>query len=112
MRKEHICTICPIGCRLAWEDGEVSGNKCDRGYTFMMDEVTAPKRSISSTVAVRKSTYRRLPVKTSKPIPKELTVEAVKQLMDVAVTPPVIIGDVILANVLETGVDFIATRSI
>jgi len=111
MIKEIVCIVCPVGCRLTWNDGEISGHNCERGRSYIIDEMTAPKRSVSSTVKISNSVHHRLPVKTSKPINKELVLQAIKQLDNVEVTPPISLGDVILSDVFETGVDFIATRS-
>lgn len=51
-----------------------------------------------------------LPVKTSKAIPKDLMAEAVKLIGKAEVSSPVKTGDVIIANILGTGADIIATR--
>lgn len=112
MRIEHICSVCPLGCHLVYEDGVVTGNTCDRGYKFMMDEIVLPKRNISSTVKITGSRHKRLPVKTNKPIPREKLVVAVEQLNDIEVTAPISLGDIILENILDTGSDFVATRTV
>ena len=112
MRIEHICTICPIGCHLVYENSEITGNKCIRGYTFMMNEIVAPKRNISSTVKIVSKYHKRLPVKTDSPILRELLVKAVDELSVIQVSAPVKIGDIIYRNVLGTDTNFIATRSI
>jgi len=112
MRIEHICTVCPIGCHLVYEDNEVSGNQCIRGYNYMMDEIVSPKRNISSTVKIINSDHKRLPVKTDKPISKDLLIKAVSILYNIEVKAPITIGDIVALDVLGTGVNFIATRSI
>ena len=111
MKLEHVCTVCPLGCHIVVEDSEVSGNQCERGYNYIMDEIIAPKRSISSTVRITGSTHRRLPVKTNIPIPKDLIIQAVEQLNAIEVTAPIAMGDVVLAKVLETDASFVASRS-
>lgn len=113
MKKEFICVICPAGCRLIWENGEINGNGCVRGKEYAEVEMTAPKRNVSSTVILKgDSLLTRLPVKTDRPIDKNLVIQAVKQLDKVVVTAPVKVGGIVLENVLGSGVNFVAARSI
>ena len=55
---------------------------------------------------------RPLSVKTEAPIEKRLVFDCLAALGAVAVVPPVRIGDVILENVLGTGVNVVATEDI
>ena len=112
--KELICIVCPKGCHLTVDEENgyaVSGNNCPRGEEYGKNEVIAPKRTITSTVKVSGGLYPRLPVKTDKPIPKELIFEAMKLLDAVELTAPVKVGDVVIENVLGTGANFIASRN-
>ena len=112
--KELICIVCPKGCHLTVDEENgyaVSGNNCPRGEEYGKNEVIAPKRTITSTVKVSGGLYPRLPVKTDKPIPKELIFEAMKLLGAVELTAPVKVGDVVIENVLGTGANFIAARN-
>lgn len=112
--KELICIVCPKGCHLTVDEENgyaVSGNNCPRGEEYGKSEVIAPKRTITSSVKVRGGLYPRLPVKTDKPIPKELIFDAMKLLDEVELTAPVKVGDVVIENVLGTGASFIATRN-
>lgn len=113
MKREMICIVCPAGCRLTWEDGKVSGYSCPRGLDYATTEMTAPKRNVSSTVILeRVEGHPRIPVKTDRTIDKALVKDAVKLLDGIVVKPPVQVGDVILENVLDSGVNFVATRDI
>lgn len=113
MKKELICIVCPAGCHLSWEDGRVSGYSCPRGLDYATAEMTAPRRSVSSTVRLTDAAgHPRLPVKTDGAIDKLLVKDAVRQLNDVTVKAPVKTGDIILENVLGSGVNFVATRDI
>lgn len=49
-------------------------------------------------------------VKTEKDIPKEKLMECVKILKDTTVQAPIKIGDVIVENIADTGVNVIATK--
>ena len=55
--------------------------------------------------------HRRLPVRTNRPIPKELLGAAMEQAAAVRLQAPVAAGQVIVANLLGTGADLIASRS-
>jgi CxxC motif-containing protein len=110
---ELICIVCPRGCRLQVdaENGyRVLGNQCPRGEVYGRDELRNPTRMITSTVRVNGALHPRCPVKTSSPIPKGLIFDAVKTLDGVTLCAPVKSGQVVVKNVCNTGVDFIATR--
>ena len=117
MSREMICINCPMGCRLTVEDSDVknikvSGNTCPRGVTYAVNEVTAPKRMVTGSVAVVGGVIPMVSVKTREAIPKELIFESLNQLKEIKLTAPVHIGDVVIANVCGCGVDFIATKNI
>ncbi|MDR0883601.1 MAG: DUF1667 domain-containing protein [Oscillospiraceae bacterium] len=108
---EMICIVCPNGCRLevtgTGDDITVTGALCPKGVDFAHTELTAPLRSLTSTVATAFPLVPRLPVKTRGEIPKGKMHEAMAQIRAVRVTKPVKVGDVILADVF--GTDIIAT---
>lgn len=111
---EMVCIVCPIGCRLTvTEDKEqlsVEGNQCKRGKEYAIKEMTHPTRVLPTTIKINGGLLKRLPVKTSAPIPKEKIFEAMKIINEVEVNAPIKMGDIIIENILETGVDVVATR--
>lgn len=116
-RKELICIGCPLGCNLTVEmDGgqvvSVNGNTCKRGDDYARKELTDPRRIVTSTVPVAGGNLPVVSVKTASDIPKEKIRECLCALKGVTPTAPVQIGDVIVENVADTGVDVIATKSI
>lgn len=114
MAKELICIVCPQGCRLTVEevDGayQVTGNTCKRGEQYGITEMTAPTRVITSTVRLEGGRYPRLPVKTKGAVPKGLIFDCMVQINGITVTSPVKAGDVVLSNVMDTGIDVVASR--
>ncbi len=113
--KELICINCPMGCPLTvtLENGVVTsviGNTCKRGETYAKKEVTSPTRIVTSTVKVEQGNTPMISVKTKEDIPKGKIFECVEALKDVVVKAPVHIGDVVLENVADTGVDIVATK--
>ena len=111
--KELICITCPRGCHLSVDDNlNVTGNFCPRGVAYAKAELTHPVRMVTSTVEVVSSSEARLPVKTKDPIPKELIFPVMDEINKVTVKAPIKIGDVIIKDILGTGVDIIATKNI
>ncbi len=116
--KEMICIVCPTGCRIkVTEDSsqaegfKVEGNKCPRGTTYGIKEMTNPTRMLPTTVVINNAFLNRLPVRTNLPISKPMIFECMKVINSIEVEAPVKMGDVVIENILGTGVDIIATRS-
>ena len=111
--KNLICIVCPKGCHLQVDEDNgyaVTGNSCPRGAEYGKAELLHPTRVLTSTVRVDGGLHRRLPVKTTAPIPKELLFQAMEALNGVTLTAPVTVGQVVLHDLLGTGVDVVATR--
>ena len=114
MKKQFTCINCPMGCQVVVTmDGEeitnIEGNNCKRGENYVRDEVKDPKRMVTSTVKVSGANAYSVPVKTETAIPKGLIFDCMKEINDTEIKAPVHIGDVVIANVLDTGVDIVAT---
>lgn len=110
---EMICIGCPKGCHLKVDennDYKVSGNNCSIGAEYGRNELLNPTRVLTSTVKIKNALHNQLPVKSDKPLPKHLLIEAVKQLKDVTVEAPIKVGQIIVENILDTGCNIIATR--
>lgn len=108
-----ICIVCPNGCRLEAEtvNGEavVKGNKCIRGIAFAKEELTAPKRSLTTTVA---TIFKEMPVvsvRTKGELPKERVLDAMIELNKIKLDKKYKVGDVIVTSILNTGIDVIVT---
>lgn len=111
------CINCPLGCALevTLEDGnviDVTGNTCPRGAAYGEKEVTNPTRIVTSTVRVLDGTREVVSGKTISDVPKNAVMEVARALSDVVVEAPVEIGDVLVKNIADTGVDFIATSTV
>ncbi|MBQ1458069.1 MULTISPECIES: DUF1667 domain-containing protein [Butyrivibrio] len=115
--RELICIGCPMGCQLTvnMEDADnitVTGNTCPRGEAYGKKEVTNPTRIVTSSVKINDGTIARVSVKTENDIPKGKIFDIMKEIREVTVTAPIHIGDVIIKNVADTGVDVIATKDV
>lgn len=109
------CINCPLGCALVVKkvDGEyqVSGNNCLRGKKYAISEITNPVRIVTTTVKVKNS-KERLSVKSNGGIVKDKIFTVIKTLKNVEVTAPIKIGDVVVKNIIDSGVDIVATKTI
>lgn len=114
--KQLVCIGCPRGCRLTIDekDGEyiVTGNTCQRGKEFAISEMTAPKRTICSTVKTVFSDVPVLPVRVSDDIPKEKIFDVMREINAVTLKERIGRGDAVIKNVLGLGVDVIATSDL
>ena len=114
MKKELICIACPMGCHLEVDidnDYTVTGNQCKRGGIYGKKELTNPTRIVTSTVKISGGLYPRIPVKTSGEVPKNLIFGVMNEMLAIQLKSPVNVGDVIIENVLNTGVNIVASRS-
>ena len=113
--KELICIVCPNGCHLKVDtqhDYAVTGNKCERGVDYGKAELISPVRMVTSTVKLQSAHSCRLPVKTNTSIPKNRIFDVMKVLEDLTVCAPVKTGDVLLENVLGTGANIVACKTV
>ena len=117
MEQIITCINCPVGCRMTVQLNEsgafasVSGNTCPRGEKYARQECTSPELMITAVIPVSGSSVP-LSVKSAVPVPKILIHAVMRELSAVSVSLPVRSGDIVLPNVLNSGVDIIATRSI
>lgn len=117
MIRKLSCIVCPMSCtgEVTIENGQVtaiSGFTCQRGIEYATEEVTAPKRMLTTTVRIQNGKLPLLPVVSAQPIPKEKIKEAVRYLANVIVQAPVAVGDVICADILGLGVAVVASRDL
>lgn len=115
IKTELTCIVCPMGCHLNVEQSEdgfkVEGNTCKRGEKYAVQELTNPTRVITTTVKLENSYLQLLPVKTEEPIPKGMIFDIMEELDRIIVNAPVKVGDVIVENILDTGVNVISAKT-
>ena len=117
MEQTIVCINCPVGCRMTAflsDDGKfisVDGNSCPRGAAYARQECILPERMLTAVIPVRGSDMP-LSVKTSRPVPKALIHAIMNELSNLNIGLPVDSDQVILPDVLHTGADIIATRSL
>ena len=118
MKKEIICVTCPRGCLLAVEldsgTGQIhtiTGEGCNRGIAYAKQEALCPCRILTTSVAVDDTQRRRLPVRSSKPVPLSILKDCVAEIKKIHVRKPVTMHQVIISDIRHTGADMIACMS-
>jgi len=111
------CVLCPVSCELEVRKGmsgdlEVKGNQCDKGIPFAVEEVLRPMRNLATSVPVRGTSARMVSLRLSRPVPREMIFPILAEIEKLRPEAPVRRGQGLLANVLGTGADVIATRTI
>jgi CxxC motif-containing protein len=115
--KTHfVCVVCPIGCEIdVVHDGSkiisMEGNKCEKSKEFVSQELIEPMRILTTTVRIEGSRWPVIPVRTDKAVPKRLFARVMRQLRRVELRAPVNISDVVVRDILRTGANVIATRT-
>lgn len=108
-----VCIMCPMGCMLSVKQKDkkiiVSGNSCKRGIDYGIQEFIAPKRVVTSLVQVEGGGI--ISVKTNGVIDKADIFNVLEALKEKVVKKPISIGDVVISNVLNSGIDIIATSN-
>ncbi len=113
MEKVLTCVECPRGCQITVKGElnnlEISGNFCPKGKIYAENEVTNPKRVVTSTVKSNKGIM--IPVKTDAPVLKANMFEIIKTINKITVELPIKCGETVYENI-EDGVNLVSTKSV
>ncbi len=115
--KEITCIICPIGCKILVKmDGSklevLRGDKCKKGIEYARNEALDPRRMLTTSVLVKNGDWPLVSVKSSQPIPKEKLFVVLQEIKKADVNAPVTLGEIVIKNVADTGIDIIATKTV
>jgi len=115
-KKHFVCVVCPIGCEIdvVHERSKIismEGNKCEKSVEFVTQELIEPMRVFTTTVRIQGARWPVIPVRTDKAIPKRLFPRIMRQLRRITLQAPVNMLEVVVMDILRTGVDIIATRT-
>ncbi|MCX6085880.1 MAG: DUF1667 domain-containing protein [Caldiserica bacterium] len=91
---------------------KMDGSGCKRGIDYATGELRDPRRMVTTTVRVTGGVHPLVPVYTESPIPKPRIADLLAEIRKIELKAPVKFGDVVIANVLGTGVDILASRNI
>ena len=119
--EEYLCIVCPMGCRLqvtrnvdsglSVKDGglSVQGAACKRGRDYALQEATAPQRVLTTTLATVWG--RPLPVRSERPIPKEMLLGVQPRLAAIVIDRDVEIGEAVVPDIDGRGTALVATSA-
>jgi CxxC motif-containing protein len=79
---------------------------------YAKQEIFDPRRMVASTVRVKNGYHPLVPVYTEKPVPKPKIMDVLAEIRQVEVEAPISIKDVIIENVLDTGINVVASRNL
>jgi CxxC motif-containing protein len=109
-----ICITCPKGCTLeVHHEGDTVvkvEQGCKRGHEYANRELVDPRRMISSTVKITGGVHPLLPVYTSDAFPKPRIPELMTTLRHLKIKAPVRMNEVVVENVLDSGINILASR--
>lgn len=116
-KRELTCIGCPLGCGVTVtlkqnQVTDIAGHTCKRGGDYARKEVLNPTRIVTSIVFLDGNTEKMLPVKTKQDIPKNMIFKVIHELQNIRAKAPIKIGDVILKNAAQTGVDVVAAKEV
>ncbi len=117
MKKEIICTVCPMGCVITveGENGKIDsieGFTCQRGKTYAENEFISPVRILTSTAKISGAKCPLVAVRSKTPVPKDKLFDCMEEIKKLNLTAPVKRGDVLIANVCGTGVDIVSSADV
>lgn len=113
----YLCIGCPLGCRLEVDEDqgailEIRGYDCKKGKSYAEQEHVDPRRMFTGSVTITGAHWTRLPVKTTREVPRDQIQAVAAAVRGLRVTAPVRLGDVIVRDILGTGADLVATRDL
>ncbi len=115
------CIICPMGClmEVSTKDNEneievtsVKDNACPRGETYAKKELINPTRTLTTTIAVYGGESSLVPVKTDGEVPKARLMNCMEIIRRKSIKAPVKRGDILIRDILGSGVNIIACADI
>lgn len=97
-KSELVCTCCPNGCSLTAVTNakgklEITGAICSKGVSFGLNELTDPRRTLTTTVRLKNGAYPLVAVRSAEPVKKADLRRLVAGLRSVTLTAPVRCGD-------------------
>ena len=116
------CIICPMGCSMEVEvETNASGQKkvlsvkdngCKRGEQYAAKELQNPTRTLTTTMKVEGGELPLVPVKTAGEVPKASLLQCMEVVRRASCKAPVKRGDVLIYDLLGTGVNVVACADI
>ena len=93
-------------------DSPVTGAGCPRGEAYFIQEITDPRRTLTSSVLVTDGELPLCSVRLTDPVPIARIPDVMKEIRKMKVEAPLESGTVLIRDVLGLGSDVIATKTI
>lgn len=108
------CITCPVGCDITVQGDKneitsITGYDCKRGEVYARNEFTHPSRILTTLVKVNGGNVPLVPVRSTKPVPMEKIMDCMAIIKNTQINAPVQALSVVVPNIMETGIDIIAT---
>lgn len=115
--RQLICIVCPMGCTIEVKANgrqirAIEGVRCPHGRRYARKEFLSPERMLTTTVRVKGGRLRLAPVRSSGPVAKAKILRCMNRLSRLQIVAPVCSGQVLVKNILRSGADIVATRSV
>lgn len=103
------CRNCSVGCMLTIENGIVTGNRCPRGLSY----TNGDNKSIFYTmIKLKNASIGKLSVKSDRGLTDEEKEISGELLSGIILEPPIEAGSVVVKNLGNRGINFIAQRKV
>lgn len=118
MKKEFTCILCPNSCDIEIEIDknleilDIEGAKCNRGLSYVKQELVMPMRSIATSVAIKNGELELASVKLDKNIPINMIFEVMDLVKLMVFEAPVYKGQIACKNILNTDCNLIFTKTV
>jgi CxxC motif-containing protein len=110
------CNICPVGCILEVNGSEtdinVTGNRCGRGMDYARKLISEESNILTGRCILLNGSMGRLPVVSSRPVPKDISDAVLEQIRNLRVDAPIEKGQILIGNIMGSGIDILAQRRV
>ncbi|WBW98518.1 DUF1667 domain-containing protein [Oceanirhabdus sp. W0125-5] len=110
------CKRCTMGCELKVNESNgnisVEGNLCKKGAAYGKEEILKEERVLTFKLPIKNGYFNKIHVKTSCEISKELWEKVYELVYSLELEAPIEVGEVILENILGTGIKLVSERKI
>ncbi len=114
--KKMQCKICSVQCDLNIEidsqKASITGNKCGRGIDYAKSQFSDDSVIVTARCILLNGSMGRLPVTSTAPIPIYMVDEVIEIIKNTQVIAPVSKDQIIIENVLNSGVDIVSQRRV
>ncbi len=113
---EKVCIVCPRGCMMSYQfqDDEliVTNNECRRGPEYLTQELTAPKRMLTTTIKVLEGVDEVIPVYAKEYVDKDQVFTIINHLKALTIKAPIHCNDVIIEQIGDIKVTILASKEV